>query len=535
MRLPGAGPLVEGMRVPDIMFADDVKLIAESPGDLQSLLDALHLFCVLFDMQVNVSPQKTCIVVYQPRCNRQRARHVWKLGDQEVPQCEEYTDLGVRCTATQGMGSAHTLLAQAGRRAMHALLSVCRKHRITQPDLKLRLYNVMVDPALSYASQVWGPWLFHGKLQTPLGIPAESVHIDFLRIMAGVGRKVKHELLLHDFQRHPVMWRWVSLAVRLWEKLSDPEEAGKLSATALRGDVKLMLQGCRDCWSFKLLDTLSDIGVLERTAWQPQQLSCPTVTAVLNLNFTEKQVKKVLQERWVAQLTSHRPTQQGADAVSHQAPADAVMMQTYMAWVRAWDAQRAPRHLTCTKLTFKQLQCISRMRLGWHNLEIQQGRHRGLLRRSRVCVLCMLHGYMDPRYECWPDDDHTTQVGAEVQVPGPAVEPLDDLLHHLVECRILEPVRCMEQFKPLFYPEVLRRPDTSTAARHIMNYPDQVLLADALYALQRRRLQCLDQARRGILDTRDMEMPVDPVLRRQVAFEAYDEAPAAVKLQHQWY
>jgi hypothetical protein len=63
-QLPGAGPRVGGMCVPDILYADDVKLLTNRVEHVQQLLDVLHLFCTLFDMQVNVSPHKTCIVVY---------------------------------------------------------------------------------------------------------------------------------------------------------------------------------------------------------------------------------------------------------------------------------------------------------------------------------------------------------------------------------------------------------------------------------------------------------------------------------------
>ena len=49
MQLPGAGPCVDGMQVPDIIYADDVKLLAvDDPTALQQLLDVLHLFCCLF-------------------------------------------------------------------------------------------------------------------------------------------------------------------------------------------------------------------------------------------------------------------------------------------------------------------------------------------------------------------------------------------------------------------------------------------------------------------------------------------------------
>ena len=57
MKLPGAGPLIGDMRVPEIMYADDVKLLAvNDPKALQQLLDVLHLFCRLFDMEVNLKP-----------------------------------------------------------------------------------------------------------------------------------------------------------------------------------------------------------------------------------------------------------------------------------------------------------------------------------------------------------------------------------------------------------------------------------------------------------------------------------------------
>jgi hypothetical protein len=42
MRVPGAGPFIGGMRVPD--YADDVKLMDSDPDQLQQLLDVLHLF-----------------------------------------------------------------------------------------------------------------------------------------------------------------------------------------------------------------------------------------------------------------------------------------------------------------------------------------------------------------------------------------------------------------------------------------------------------------------------------------------------------
>jgi hypothetical protein len=45
MQLPGAGPVIGDIRVLDIFYADDVKLLAvQDAAALQQLLDVLHLF-----------------------------------------------------------------------------------------------------------------------------------------------------------------------------------------------------------------------------------------------------------------------------------------------------------------------------------------------------------------------------------------------------------------------------------------------------------------------------------------------------------
>jgi len=50
IRLKIPGPILGGLRVPDIMYADDVTLIGHSPGAVQELLDVLDVFCRLFGM-----------------------------------------------------------------------------------------------------------------------------------------------------------------------------------------------------------------------------------------------------------------------------------------------------------------------------------------------------------------------------------------------------------------------------------------------------------------------------------------------------
>jgi len=53
-RCPGAGPLVGLSNVPNLLYADDLTLFAESEKDMNALLGALDLFCHLMRMVVNL-------------------------------------------------------------------------------------------------------------------------------------------------------------------------------------------------------------------------------------------------------------------------------------------------------------------------------------------------------------------------------------------------------------------------------------------------------------------------------------------------
>jgi hypothetical protein len=442
------------------MYADDIKLLAGDPDQLQQLLDELHLFCTLFDMQVNVSPHKTCIVVYGGGDAELRE---WRLGHKVVPVCDSYTDLGLVCSPTESYAAGARALAVSGRKAMHAVMSMCKRGHVAQPAFKLRLFDAVVEPVLSYGCQVWGPWVWN--LHDPLKGGAESVHIDYMRIMAGVGRCVKHQLLLHDFHRIPVAYHWVALAVRWWCSLTAEENHDKLAAKALRSDVWFMVSGCTDCWSYKLLNALTVLGVLDRGCWDRSVNAAIRAPDVLAVRLNEKHVKEQLRRRFDADLRSiHANAQLLRKGPRHpDCASNQVMLVTYMSYVRARNLDRKPPHLSCRRLSFAEVQTLCRYRLGWHDLHVQSGRYTRVGRQQRVCTLCASQASGHP-------------VNAA---------PMEDLLHFLLECPALQHVR--DKYPKLFLPQYINQPEADVHARYIMNYPDQRLVAQVLQGLRSAR------------------------------------------------
>jgi hypothetical protein len=149
-------------------------------------------------------------------------------------------------------------------------------------------------------------------------------------------------------------------------------------------------------------------------------------------------------------------------------PKDRIMRNSYAAWARG-PHDDTPTYLKSTALSFRMIQCVAKMRLGWHSLAIQTGRYNKTPRAERVCQLCQALGYKD---------DVTGSI------------PIEDVVHFMLDCRVLNPVR--DKF-PLLY-----QPGTSLSGRSrdshlkfIFNHSDHVQVVRCISALKNRRESCL--------------------------------------------
>ena len=117
LKLPGAGPVLSGLRVPDVLYADDVALLSSDPQEAQQLLDVLDVFCKLFDMEVNLAPHKTCVVCFQSQGMPVPRRFRLVYTGCEVALQSQYVYLGVRLHQTRGLAGASDALAASGSKA----------------------------------------------------------------------------------------------------------------------------------------------------------------------------------------------------------------------------------------------------------------------------------------------------------------------------------------------------------------------------------------------------------------------------------
>ena len=59
---PAAGVQIRHLRLTDLVYADDICLMASSPEHLHALIDALAIYCVTLHMEINVAKTKVMVV-----------------------------------------------------------------------------------------------------------------------------------------------------------------------------------------------------------------------------------------------------------------------------------------------------------------------------------------------------------------------------------------------------------------------------------------------------------------------------------------
>ena len=234
---------------------------------------------------------------------------------------------------------ASDALALKGRKAMLALLPLLRLHHITQCDMRLRLFDILVEPVLSYGAHIWGPamcssWLSQG--QSGKACAADDVHFTFLRELYNAHRTASRDVLLRETHRSPLPYRWLSLAASWWSKLvaMDPS---RLAFQVWVADIQLMLSGCTNCWTFHFLEGLEEVGFVTPDQWRPGTPGV-TVDAIQSLRPTKEAVLQATGRYQVAHWRS--VVASGSDP--REGPSEGTHLRSHISWVHAISPDALP-------------------------------------------------------------------------------------------------------------------------------------------------------------------------------------------------
>ena len=150
--VPTAGIQILQMRLRELVYADDICLLASSPEQLQALIDALAAYCATLQMEISVPKTKVMVVTAVPA-----PVVAFTCNGNPVEQVATFKYLGLHFHQS---GSIAHLVTPIKSKAGGSWAAVQRRHSLLQCgntiSLHLRLLQAVLVPVLQYGCQIWG-------------------------------------------------------------------------------------------------------------------------------------------------------------------------------------------------------------------------------------------------------------------------------------------------------------------------------------------------------------------------------------------
>jgi hypothetical protein len=244
LKRSGTGIVIAGRRVPLLMYADDIVMLATSRKEMLEMNRIATEFAIKHRFQFNGS--KSGVMVFnasvQERTNVKATR--WVLFGDKVEVVNEYTYLGTVTVNDETDWRKHVkgAIVKAERRSAD-LLWVCRYDAGIRARTAMVLWYAMVRPLLEYASEIWS-----GQIPDSLATRAETVQLKFIRGVLGLhgnGSGVSNEVLRAEVGAEPITSRWAKLKLGFWRRIftAPPERLLRVVATERHRELTRLVAG----------------------------------------------------------------------------------------------------------------------------------------------------------------------------------------------------------------------------------------------------------------------------------------------------
>ena len=385
--LPNEGVKIGSMLVQVLLYADDLALVAESPEQLQKMLDILHTFCVPNVLTVNI--RKSVTVIFNSSFCQEN--HTFSYNGQALSNAKEFVYLGMLFSDNnshkKGMGVTRSIIRnfEKGRKAYFAFIRRCYQMGIQNVGVKCHLFDSLVKPVIDYGCAIWGPYhvginKFEGADQ--LGA-INTMQLSFLRRALGVRQSTPTLSVMTELCREPMHLSWVRQITNFRNKIMQRPDNDIVKNAMIENDE--MARNNKQCWA----------SYFERFLKRHTQLD------LHNDTLNPKSVTKIISDAWFQNLAKNRdklspgvdtPTKSWVRNI-HDPPdggsTKGFKEFTYSQWFAPDKEDKQSRfwlHLNCKKL----IQVVAQFRLGSHWLKVETCRfvRPKVPRSSRVCSVC---------------------------------------------------------------------------------------------------------------------------------------------------
>ncbi len=209
LKYTGIGIPVDTLTVCVLAYADDIALIADSPENLQKLLNVMNSWCKKWRFIIN--PTKSNVVHYR-NAPKVQTNFVFKLGDNGpiLDKVDSYEYLGIYLDQYLTFAKATTVLGNASGRALGSMINKYKSMGEMGYGTYTKLFESLVCPVMDYSAAIWG-----SKSHDTL----DNVFNRAQRFFTGVHRLCPIDGFTGDMGWLSNRVRWKIEALRLWNRL----------------------------------------------------------------------------------------------------------------------------------------------------------------------------------------------------------------------------------------------------------------------------------------------------------------------------
>ena len=374
--LPGI-QINENKSINMLLYADDLVILGDHVGRVQTLLNKLNEFCFKWGFAINLA--KTKAMVFRRGGVIKQNEHFYFNG-QIIENVRHYKYLGVLLSTRLSFSPCQKQLVHQARRALLSL-----SHVNFQCDYSLKIAEILFDkcvlPIVTYGSEIWG--------NDVIGC-VEELQMTYFKNLLRLNISTSNVAVRGDLGRHTVALKCKLKTVKYWFKLLAAEENSLLSAC-----YKRLYRDCENNvtnWVTGIKKLLQENGF--GSVWLEQ--------GVENITHFMKDLETRLKD---IEIQNWRREKQ-----------DVSKLRFYTMYKTVF----APEPYLYMNITKKFRNALARLRMSSHKLAIETGRHQNIAREDRLCIYCgkskilvvieceyhfllECHLYQDLRDKCFKD------------------------------------------------------------------------------------------------------------------------------------
>ena len=361
--VPTAGIALRNMHLRELVYADDICLLATSPGDLQALVDALAAYFGMLHMEISTAKTKVMALFASgvPASS-------FTCNGLSIEQVRTFKYLGLNF---HDSGDIAYLIQPVRNKAAGSWAAVQRRHSLLQcgstVNIHLQLLQSILVPALHYGCEVWG---MHSPGVGAVGqarLALQQVYDFYLRVICGLNPSTPRDMLLKELGLLPLQVYWWQQTLQFWNRIAALPAGSLFHAVLLDNLFDAFHDGACN-FAGSVATCLHRVGV-----------SMPHDTnaiPVLDVAAVIDALKADLEDSTITSAGCPR-----------QAPTSGVVKYTYARWFQPYSVHRR----YCQLPVSGRNMCMKRFlqfRRGRHKLSIATGRRAGVVRASRHCTFC---------------------------------------------------------------------------------------------------------------------------------------------------